>query len=88
MNIKISATEAVRSFSEIVNRVRYRGESFVVERGGETVCRIEPAVPSGPTMAEFVELLRTAPAPDAEFKDDVNAVIDHQPEIPQTSWES
>jgi hypothetical protein len=38
----ISATEAARTFSDILNRVRYRGEAFVVERGGEPVCRISP----------------------------------------------
>src|SRR5687767_13963314 len=34
----ISATRAARSFSELLDRVCYRGESFVIERGGELVC--------------------------------------------------
>ncbi len=39
---KISAAKAARSFSEILNRVKYRGESFVVERNREPICRTEP----------------------------------------------
>lgn len=42
MKSEISATEAARRFSEILNRVRYRNESFVVKRGGVPVCEIVP----------------------------------------------
>jgi len=42
MPTRITATEASRQFSDILNRVRYRGESFVVERSGEVVARIAP----------------------------------------------
>jgi antitoxin (DNA-binding transcriptional repressor) of toxin-antitoxin stability system len=41
----ITATEAARSFSEIMNRVHYRGESFVVERSGKPICEILLARP-------------------------------------------
>ena len=30
----VSATHAARSFSELLDRVCYRGESFVIERAG------------------------------------------------------
>jgi len=30
--------EAARSFSELINRVYQKGESFVIERGGEPIC--------------------------------------------------
>jgi len=42
---RVSATEAVRNFSEILNRVRYRGETFVIERGGQPICELRPATP-------------------------------------------
>ena len=45
MKLRISATETARRFSELMNRVRYRGESFVVERGGKPICEILPAQP-------------------------------------------
>ncbi len=34
---RISATGASRTFSELLNRVRYRGDSFVIERAGEAI---------------------------------------------------
>ena len=42
MTTRVSATEAVRTFSDLLNRIRYRGEEFVVERAGEAVCRMTP----------------------------------------------
>jgi hypothetical protein len=41
----VSATHAARSFSELLDRVCYRGESFVIERGGELVCEISRVKP-------------------------------------------
>jgi len=56
----------------MVNRVRYRGEAFVVERGGEVVCRVVPAVaPVQRTVADLVRLLRAVPRPDQRFAEDV-----------------
>ncbi|MGX6960244.1 MAG: antitoxin [Rickettsia endosymbiont of Pentastiridius leporinus] len=47
----IKATEVVRSFSDIMNRVYYKGESFDVQKGNNIVARISPAEtkPSMPT---------------------------------------
>jgi antitoxin (DNA-binding transcriptional repressor) of toxin-antitoxin stability system len=67
MKIHISATQTVRRFSELMNRVRYRGESFVVERGGRSVCEIVPAQPAKFTGRELAELLRSLPKPDEEY---------------------
>lgn len=69
---KITATEAARGFADILNRVRYQGESYEVLRNGEAVARI---VPAGPTRAltagEITELLGTLPRLDDEFESDV-----------------
>jgi antitoxin (DNA-binding transcriptional repressor) of toxin-antitoxin stability system len=40
----ISATEAARSFSEVLDAVEHRHETFVVIRKGRSVARITPAV--------------------------------------------
>lgn len=77
---KISATELARRLSDILNRVRYRGEEFVVERGGEPVARIEPPGPPRTlTLAEFVDVLRSAPRPDKGFADDLERIHSAQP---------
>src|SRR5208283_3786018 len=67
--LKISATEAARNFSDLVNRVYCKGETFVLERGGEPVCKISPVKPAKFTGADFVELLSHLPRPDSEYFD-------------------
>lgn len=37
---RIFATHAVRNFSELINRVRYQGESFEIERGNEVIADV------------------------------------------------
>jgi prevent-host-death family protein len=39
---RISATELARKLGDVLGRVRYRGESFIVERNGTPVARLEP----------------------------------------------
>ncbi|MBI2719626.1 MAG: type II toxin-antitoxin system prevent-host-death family antitoxin [Rhizobiales bacterium] len=53
---RITATEAARNFSDILNRAQYRGESFEVVRGGEVLARIVPAQRKRVTVGEFREL--------------------------------
>ena len=40
---RLTATEAVRRFSELLDAVESRGETFVVLRHGRAVARIAPA---------------------------------------------
>lgn len=86
MKRRISATEAAREFSDIINRVRYRGDEFIVERGGEPVCRISPVAPTHATLADLIEVLKKFP-PDEEFADDLEDIIKNQPPIPKSPWE-
>lgn len=67
----LSATQAARTFSDLLNRVRYRGEAFVIERGGEPVCEISPVKPPRFSGADLLALLRSLPKPDAGFWDAV-----------------
>jgi prevent-host-death family protein len=43
---RISATEASRRFSELLDAVEHRGETFVVVRNGRPVARVAPAPPA------------------------------------------
>jgi antitoxin (DNA-binding transcriptional repressor) of toxin-antitoxin stability system len=87
MKSRISATEAVRSFSELMNRVRYRGESFLVERGGKPICEIHPAAPAKFSGAELANLLRSLPKPDAEYLSIVEELVAKQPSVTKSGWQ-
>ena len=54
---RLTATEAARRFSDLLDAVEVRGETFVVERRGRAVASIAPA-PVVPGRA-VKELLRT-----------------------------
>ncbi|MGH9414906.1 MAG: type II toxin-antitoxin system Phd/YefM family antitoxin [Terriglobales bacterium] len=86
MKKRIRASEAARSFSEIVNRVHYRGESFIVERGGKPVCEIVPVAPVKFTVNDLVDLLRTLPRPDDEYLRITEDLINNQPPAEDFRW--
>ena len=87
MTTKVSATEAVRTFSDLLNRIRYRGEEFVVERAGEPVCRMTPAGPvKALTFRDLVSLLREIPKPDADYASDVRRAARSQGRPPRSPW--
>ena len=83
---KITATEASRRFSDILNRAQYRGESFDVVRGGKVVARIGPAVEKRLTAGEFSELWKSWPRLDpedaAQFEEDLKEIRASAPAAP------
>jgi antitoxin (DNA-binding transcriptional repressor) of toxin-antitoxin stability system len=86
MESHITATEAARSFSDLLNRVHYRGESFVIERGGAAVCRLVPAGPAPCTVADLVHVLRSLPHVDEEFGRVVEGLTRKQPKMARNPW--
>ena len=75
METRITATELAKSLSDVLNRVRYRGEKFLIVRNGEPIATLVPAAPAaGVTMRELVALLRELPPPDDRFADDLEAI--------------
>jgi len=87
MKSRISATDAVRNFSELMNRIRYRGESFIVERGGKPICEILPARPPKFTGAELAKLLRSLPKPDSKYLAIVEDLIAQQSTVAESGWQ-
>jgi len=87
MDNRISASALARRLGDILGRVRYRGESFLVERHNMAIARIGP-VPHGATVS-----LREAAAAwmsvatDAGFADDLDRIgaADTPPASP---WDS
>lgn len=83
----ITATQLARSLSDVLNRVHYRGERFIVERNGETVATLEPPEPvRGMTLGEMIEVMRAAPQPDDGFWDDVEKINTSQPPAEFPEW--
>ncbi len=83
----ISATQAARSFSELLDRVCYRGETFVIERGGEPVCEISNVMSARFTGADFIALLDSLPKPDSSYWDAVEEATRQKPSVPESRWE-
>jgi prevent-host-death family protein len=71
MATKITATELARNLSDVLNRVRYKGESFEVTRGGETLAELKPTGRKRATVRDLIELLDNGPKPDPDFWKDV-----------------
>ena len=55
--MEISATEAARRFSDILDAVEHRGESFVIMRKGRPVARMGPSIKASGKSVK--EILRT-----------------------------
>lgn len=85
---RISATEASRAFSDLLGRVKYGGEEFLVERGGVPFCRIVPV--EGKRRLTLGELARRVAARggEARFADDVEEAIrlGNVPRVPEDPW--
>ncbi len=89
----IRATDAVRTFSDILNSVKYRHESYTIMRGGKPVAALIP-VETGParkTLRELEPVLSSLPrlGSDAErFLHDIEEGVRNQPRVPErTAWE-
>ncbi len=52
----LTVTEASRGFSDLVNRVLYRGESATLTKNGKPVARVVPVNPPPITGAELAKL--------------------------------
>lgn len=75
MATKITSTELEKSLTEILDRIRYGGERFVIQRNGESIATLTPVgPPAAMTLHEFVKLLESLPAPDDAFADDLDAI--------------
>lgn len=70
----------------MIERVRSRGDVFVVEREGQPICRITPMDAPRSTIRDFVHLVRSAPPPDEEYFEIVEQLSRAQPGVPETPW--
>jgi antitoxin (DNA-binding transcriptional repressor) of toxin-antitoxin stability system len=73
---EITATDAARGFSALLDAVEHDGETFVVTRGGRGIARIEPA--AGASGAAVKALLRSHRA-DKAWSDEIRALRSSAP---------
>ncbi len=83
---RMTATDAARSFSELLNRVA-NGEEIEVTRSGAPVAVLSAPKSRLVSADRFRELIATAPAPDAEFADDLRAARESVGP-PEDAWQS
>jgi prevent-host-death family protein len=85
-DVRVSATEASRGFSALLNRVA-AGETVEIERHGDVVAVVSPRRSTSMRGAELVELFERLPRVDDDFADDVRslAAITRAPVDPWTS---
>jgi len=88
MEHRITASLLARRLGDILGRVRYRGETFLVERHNVTIARIEPV--DGHQLAALADAARAwmdGHDSDPSFADDIERVgaADRPPKNP---WDS
>ncbi len=68
MERRISATDLARTFGDVLGRVRYRRDSFVIEREGDAVARLVPLPgEAGGSVREAIAAWHSGGEPDPEF---------------------
>ena len=84
MEKRISATRAVREFSEVLNTIKFKGVHYIIERGGKPIAsmrsideKIDPM-----TLGELKTLLKKLPRLEEEldsFASDLEESSRNQP---------
>ena len=69
MKKRISATRAVRDFSEVLNTIKFKRVHYIVERGGKPVASMNPIDDDKEmkTLGELKVLLKKLPKLDEEL---------------------
>ena len=88
MRQTINATQAVRTFSELLNEIKYKGTTYTIERSGKPIAELSPVSSSlrKKTLSELSSILDSLPklGDDAEvFAEDVEEVRKTQPLVPK-----
>ncbi|MSQ22284.1 MAG: type II toxin-antitoxin system Phd/YefM family antitoxin [Dehalococcoidia bacterium] len=89
MDTEVTATQFSRSLSDILNRVRYRRERFVIVRNGEPVATLTPAGASpSVTVAEVIASMGRLKMPGDGYADDLEQTQSSQPKAELAVWPS
>ncbi len=86
MEKRISATRAVRDFSEVLNTIKFKRIHYIIERGGKPVASMKPIDEETDfrTLGELKALLKKLPRLDEElnaFAEDLADIRKDQPPL-------
>lgn len=87
--ISITVTDAARGFSDLINRIRYRGESATLLKGGKPVVRIVPVgkVCTGKELAAVWPGLSHLGADEARAMEKDLAASRKKLRAPKSKWD-
>ena len=86
---QLTATELARNLSDVLNRVHYGGEQFLITRNGKPIATLTPPTrESLPTVGDLLETIRDLPRLGPSFGDDIEEVISNQSKSEPPVWES
>ena len=93
MEESISATRAVREFSDLLNSIKFKGRTVIIERGGKPIARMVPVEPPGKTvrLKDLPRLLGDLPELGVEAEalgEDLREIAKTQPPLPSVApWD-
>jgi antitoxin (DNA-binding transcriptional repressor) of toxin-antitoxin stability system len=93
MEKRISATRAVREFSEVLNTIKFKGVHYIIERGGKPIASMKSIdeKTDSMTLGELKTLLKKLPRLKEEldaFASDMEELSRNQPLLPKGDlWE-
>jgi hypothetical protein len=84
MEKRISATRAVREFSEVLNTIKFKGVHYIIERGGKPIASMKSIDENldPMTLGELKILLKKLPRLEEEldaFASDLEEISRNQP---------
>ena len=84
MEKRISATRAVRDFSEVLNTIKFKGVHYIIERGGKPIASMKSVDEKIEfmTLSELQTLLKKLPKLEEELDDfasDIEDISRNQP---------
>jgi antitoxin (DNA-binding transcriptional repressor) of toxin-antitoxin stability system len=80
MASRITVADLSEHLSDVLRRVRDRGEEFVVEQDGESIATLAPSVlEQGPTLRELAARLGDLRLPGDDFGADLATIQASQP---------
>lgn len=74
MPTRIAATQLARGLGDVLGRIRYRGESFLIVRNGVVVAKMGPVTPESPPQLSEVLKAWVSMQADPQFSEDLAAV--------------